>query len=445
MVSRSDFEKFHKKIKNRMNQNSLEKRMSQAVKSHIDSTDVFKKKATPKKAFRDTKIAKIFSNNPVKKVRDYLREVEMPRFEINKPQLSQKAKKALFRFAVAVSPFIMVGAVNTVSNGSNLNKAETVNVVDTKSKTDKEPIKVLSAEEIREIQMKEIADVMLADGANIIQNFDLEGRVFSAEELDMLNQSELGQKLVASAQKTSKRSRPAPGEQTMCLGGVKSILSRTGIKLDAHKFAYRAAEGLRKNEHFVEIECEMKDIPHLVDGAVIVWGKGTTKYGHVAMKVGQKEYCDYVYGLRTRTYRSPGQNYSKADTFVDSQTALHYDLVLKLCQEGRLKKEVENDVLAKINNTKQEKNPYLNDQSYFAGQFLNNSAYPLNPQDFNQKQNESETANLISQQRSSDSQSEAKTNPARLDRSSENNQQVDNQRKTNLILRNRDLKNSSRS
>ena len=72
----------------------------------------------------------------------------------------------------------------------------------------------------------------------------------------------------------------------------------------------------------------MNNFRSLPDGAVIAWEKGTTRYGHVAMKIGNKEFCDFVYNLRTH-------NRSKK-------------LTQKLIAEGRLDKSLEKQTLALV-------------------------------------------------------------------------------------------------
>ena len=91
--------------------------------------------------------------------------------------------------------------------------------------------------------------------------------------------------------------RTQKGQQTYCLGAVKSFFAKHGITIDAQRFAYRAVTGFQANENFTEVEAEMNNFRSLPDGAVIAWEKGTTRYGHVAMKIGNKEFCDFVYNL----------------------------------------------------------------------------------------------------------------------------------------------------
>lgn len=194
-----------------------------------------------------------------------------------------------------------------------------------------------------------ISDILIAEKKNILANFDLSNRTFSADELQMIGQCEQSERLQKIARKTAKSRRPAQGEQTYCLGGVKRILAQENITLDAQRFAYRAVNGLQNNEHFVEIDTQTRNFNALPDATVIAWEKGTTSYGHIAMKIGQKEYCDFVYNLRTNHRRgNSGQVYGKGHTFVLKDMTLDKELLKTLIREGRLDQSMQKQCLAAI-------------------------------------------------------------------------------------------------
>ncbi len=210
---------------------------------------------------------------------------------------------------------------------------------------------VITAEEMQEL----MADNLIASHKNTAGNFNLSGRKWTEEELQMIGQCPLSEKVIDTAQDYAKRGAPKKGQQTYCLGAVKSFFSRNGITIDAQRFAYRAVEGLQNNEHFTELEVDMKKTHSLPDGALMAWEKGTTRYGHIAMKVGSKEYCDFVYNLRTHNRRgSTGQRYGKLHVFILKDMVFSEELTEKLIAEGRLKENIRKHTLAqlKINNMK---------------------------------------------------------------------------------------------
>lgn len=210
---------------------------------------------------------------------------------------------------------------------------------------------LITAEEMQDL----IADNLVASHKNTAGNFDLNGRKWSEEELQMIGQCPLSEKIIDTAQDNAKRGAPKRGQQTYCLGAVKSFFSQNGITIDAQRFAYRAVEGLQNNEHFTELEVDMNKTHSLPDGALMAWEKGTTRYGHIAMKVGSKEYCDFVYNLRTHNRRgSTGQRYGKMHVFILKDMVFSEELTEKLVAEGRLKENIRKQALAqvKINNMK---------------------------------------------------------------------------------------------
>ena len=184
-------------------------------------------------------------------------------------------------------------------------------------------VKTERADSIDTVDMTQLmSEQLISSNKNIAGNFNLEGRTFTAEELAEIGQCELNEQIQKTAQKTAKRGVPKKGQQTYCLGAVKSFFAKHGITIDAQRFA---------------------------DGAVIAWEKGTTRYGHVAMKIGNKEFCDFVYNLRTHNRRgSSGQRYGKPHVFILKNMPFSKKLTQKLIAEGRLDKSLEKQTLALV-------------------------------------------------------------------------------------------------
>lgn len=142
-------------------------------------------------------------------------------------------------------------------------------------------VKTERADSIDTVDMTQLmSEQLISSNKNIAGNFNLEGRTFTAEELAEIGQCELNEQIQKTAQKTAKRGVPKKGQQTYCLGAVKSFFAKHGITIDAQRFAYRAVTGFQANENFTEVEAEMNNFRSLPDGAVIAWEKGTTRYGH---------------------------------------------------------------------------------------------------------------------------------------------------------------------
>ncbi len=204
---------------------------------------------------------------------------------------------------------------------------------------------IITAEEMQNL----IADNLIASRNNTAGNFNLNGRKWTEEELQMIGQCPLSKKIIDTAQDKAKRGAPKGGQQTYCLGAVKSFFSQNGINIDAQYYAYRAVEGLQNNENFTELEVDMDKTHSLPDGALMAWEKGTTRYGHIAMKVGSKEYCDFVYNLRTHNRRgSTGQRYGKLHVFILKDMVFSKELTEKLISEGRLKENIRKQTLAQV-------------------------------------------------------------------------------------------------
>ncbi len=67
------------------------------------------------------------------------------------------------------------------------------------------------------------------------------------------------------------------------------------------------------------------------------------------MKIGNKEFCDFVYNLRTHNRRgSSGQRYGKPHVFILKNMPFSKKLTQKLIAEGRLDKSLEKQTLALV-------------------------------------------------------------------------------------------------
>lgn len=67
--------------------------------------------------------------------------------------------------------------------------------------------------------------------------------------------------------------------------------------------AYMAANQLARNPKFKEIKVAARDLPKLPAGAIVVWGKGDSKSGHISIADGKgKEISDFVGNQMTSHY-----------------------------------------------------------------------------------------------------------------------------------------------
>lgn len=268
---------------------------------------------------------------------------------MEKQTLWQKVKDKVRRGSIKLALL----SATLLGNGSATAATSSPSAPEENSTKTEKVTKTASKDWIAPMNMDELlAEQLVDEGQNLIGNFNLEGRAFSPEELQQIEQCELNQKIINTAMKQARRGAPKKGQQTYCLGAVKDFYADNGIIIDAQRYAYRAVEGLKKNDNFSGISVKMSDFDNMPDGALIAWEKGTTRYGHIAMKVGQKEVCDYIYNLRQHNRRgSTGQRYGKPHIFILKQMGLSEELAQKLIKEGRLKENVKKQMLAltKIN------------------------------------------------------------------------------------------------
>ena len=91
-------------------------------------------------------------------------------------------------------------------------------------------VKTERADSIDTVDMTQLmSEQLISSNKNIAGNFNLEGRTFTAEELAEIGQCELNEQIQKTAQKTAKRGVPKKGQQTYCLGAVKSFFAKHGI------------------------------------------------------------------------------------------------------------------------------------------------------------------------------------------------------------------------
>lgn len=101
--------------------------------------------------------------------------------------------------------------------------------------------------------------------------------------------SGLGQQLVDFAK------RHTSGTRWRCYRFVaRAIHAKTEPFLQG-MHAYMAADQLAQSKYFKEIEVSAADLPSLPAGAVVVWGKGSSRSGHISIADGQgNEISDHI-------------------------------------------------------------------------------------------------------------------------------------------------------
>lgn len=183
----------------------------------------------------------------------------------------------------------------------------------------------------------------LADHCFTLSDFDLDDYHFSESELKKLIGSKKNDNMLRVARKRATRT----GSFSHCYRGVKRILAGSGISLGPianERSAYMAANSLAIHPDFIEINCEIKDIPNLPDGTIITWGRSRSRpHGHIEIKDGDIGRCDAKYNLRTEM--GP---YTQPHFFVLRDTNLDTATALQLIQENRLKPNVWDSICNKL-------------------------------------------------------------------------------------------------
>ncbi len=265
--------------------------------------------------------------------------------------LSKTVRHGSIKLALFLSTMIGNGSPSTAATmiGTNDNTNAPQNPIELSETPGQNKANAADCNAATEKFEELLAEHLVSQNQNLIGNFDVEGRSFTPEELQMIQQSDLSKEIQSIAKKKANPGAPKKGQQTYCLGAVKNVYATKGITIDAQRFAYRAVDGFKKNEHFVEIDTNMENFHSLPDATVIAWEKGTTRYGHVAMKIGNKEYCDFIYNLRTHNRRgSSGQRYGKAHAYILKDMPIDKKLAKKLIAEGRLKEPLKKQTLAMV-------------------------------------------------------------------------------------------------
>lgn len=174
----------------------------------------------------------------------------------------------------------------------------------------------------------------IAEHPFTLNDFDLTGYTFSGDDLHKLTNSAQNEKLIRAAH----NKKNSTSTKSLCYRGVKNILRNAKIDIgdmENEGQAYMAANSLAKHPCFIEIECDIADIPNLPDGTVIVWGRSRAKPdGHIEVKDGQFGRCDKTYKLRTKM-----GEYTKPRFFVVNDMVLQTVTAEKLIGSNRLKNE----------------------------------------------------------------------------------------------------------
>lgn len=140
---------------------------------------------------------------------------------------------------------------------------------------------------------------------------------------------ELGNQLATASEQTVKGNTNPGG---WCLKKVTDAMELAGHKNMARlASAYMYGPYLASRDDFMEVKgyspAQLKSLPR---GAVVVWGKGTTKHGHISIADGHgRELSDYVGAQRIKTSRSDGLHYGLPRVFMpvkSSGVAGKYDL-----------------------------------------------------------------------------------------------------------------------
>jgi peptidoglycan hydrolase-like protein with peptidoglycan-binding domain len=122
----------------------------------------------------------------------------------------------------------------------------------------------------------------------------------------------LGQAVAASARQTAV-ARNTVGQ---CYAAVSDSLDRKIKPFLTGLSAYMAAPQLAKHPNFVEMKgASPTDLGKLPPGAIVVWGKGHSKHGHISVALGNgKEASDHIAPQMLSHYGG-----GKARVFVPAQ------------------------------------------------------------------------------------------------------------------------------
>lgn len=126
--------------------------------------------------------------------------------------------------------------------------------------------------------------------AGIERNGKLGPTTLKALEASQNGPTALGRKLAASARAVA-RSRNSVGR---CYAAVATAMDRVLPSFLSGGHAYMAASQLAAHPRFKEIPSP-KNMSSLPEGAVVVWGKGSSRSGHISVALGKgQEASDHI-------------------------------------------------------------------------------------------------------------------------------------------------------
>ncbi|MBF2053907.1 MAG: peptidoglycan-binding protein [Candidatus Sericytochromatia bacterium] len=126
--------------------------------------------------------------------------------------------------------------------------------------------------------------------AGIERNGKLGPATLKALEASQNGASALGRKL-ASIARSIAQSRNTVGH---CYEGVAQAIDRIVPPFLSGGHAYMAAPQLAAHPRFKEIPA-LKNMNSLPEGAVVVWGKGSSRSGHISIAIGKgQEASDHI-------------------------------------------------------------------------------------------------------------------------------------------------------
>ena len=141
----------------------------------------------------------------------------------------------------------------------------------------------------------------------------------SYQDVEGLSGSSLGDRLASTSEKIVNGRRNPGG---WCLKNVADAMDKAGLgPVSRQPSAYMFAPFLARNPKFKEASVAPKDLAKLPRGAVVVWGKGTTKHGHISIADGKgNELSDYIGRQRTTQKRRDGLVYGPPRVFIPKDT-----------------------------------------------------------------------------------------------------------------------------
>lgn len=159
--------------------------------------------------------------------------------------------------------------------------------------------------------------------------------VFSEDILDDVQPGDMGKRLAVQA----KKARYKVNDNRHCYRAVKLAVRSAGLGNLTGESAWEAADQLRDNENFVEIECPNQDLDKLPDGAIIVYGKGKTqgtRHGHIGCVVNGKDISSTERNVNTRGMRGR-EAYGDISVFVPSDTIVSNRNLIQLSENNTIR------------------------------------------------------------------------------------------------------------